>query len=235
LQSFRELGIEIHNAYGLTEAPLVTINQPGANRLGTSGQLLPSTEIRLDEDGEILVRGPQVTSGYFDPDVEPPFRNGWLCSGDLGRLTPEGALIIEGRKKELIATSYGKKIQISRVETLLQQIPQVAEAMVVGEGRPYCAALLWVSDADSADSDSIDQAVLDVNLRLSQPEQVRRWAILSNDLSIEGGDLTANLKLKRQAVTRRYQPVIEALYGGGGIGDQALHLGGAPRDEPVPA
>jgi hypothetical protein len=214
LRAFHELGIEIHNAYGLTEAPLVTLNRLGANRIGTAGTPLPETEVCLAEDGEILVRGPQVTPGYCDEGVEQPFRDGRLLTGDLGHLTPEGSLVIEGRKKEVIATSYGKKIQPAKVEALLREIPGVAEAMLVGDCRPYCVALLW-TDGDPGDEtlrETIGRAVEAANSRLSHPEQVKRWALLANDLSIEGGDLTANLKLKRQAILRRFQQVVEQLY-----------------------
>jgi long-chain acyl-CoA synthetase len=116
LLNFRELGIEIHNAYGLTEAPLVTLNRAGANHIGTVGAPLPRTEVRIAEDGEVLVRGPQITAGYFKEDAASPIRDGWLYTGDLGRLTADGYLVLEGRKKELFKTSYGKYIQPGKVE-----------------------------------------------------------------------------------------------------------------------
>ena len=231
LQNFRELGIEIHNAYGLTEAPLVTLNRLGANRLGTVGEPLPQTEIRVAEDGEVLVRGPQVMAGYFGEqaggETDQPFRDGWLLTGDLGCLSPEGSLVLKGRKKELIKTSYGKYVQPAKVESLLREIPGVAEAMLVGEERPYCVALLWIQgkalDADAGQR--IDRLVGQVNHGLSHPEQVKRWAVLANDLSIEAGDLTANLKLKRQAIARRLEDVLEGLYDGISPSQAVLHIG----------
>ena len=150
LRGFHELGIEVHNAYGLTEAPLVTLNRLGANRIGTVGEPLPETEVRIAEDGEVLVRGPQVTAGYFDEPDASPFRDGWLATGDLGRFTDEGGLVIVGRKKELIKTAYGKYAHPAEVEALLKEIPGVAEAMLVGEGKPFCVALMWVGDARRA-------------------------------------------------------------------------------------
>ena len=235
LQNFRELGIEIHNAYGLTEAPLVTLNRLGANRLGTVGEPLPQTEIRMAEDGEVLVRGPQVMAGYFDEqaggETVQPFRDGWLLTGDLGCLSPEGSLVLKGRKKELFKTSYGKYVQPAKVESLLREIPGVAEAMLVGEERPYCVALLWVQgkvlDADAGQR--IDRLVGQVNHGLSHPEQVKRWAVLANDLSIEAGDLTANLKLKRQAIARRLEDVLEGLYDGISPSQAVLHIGEAGK------
>ena len=213
LRNFRELGIEIHNSYGLTEAPLVTFNRLGRNCLGTVGTPLPGTQVRIAEDGEVLVRGPQISAGYFEKDTPSPVQDGWLHTGDLGHVTDEGYLVLEGRKKELFKTSYGKYIQPAKIESLLRDIPGIAETMLVGEGRPYCVALLWLIDPDHAPtSAAIAQAIENIGHGLSHPEQVKRWAVLRNDLSLERGDLTANLKLKRQAVAVRSQRVIEALY-----------------------
>jgi long-chain acyl-CoA synthetase len=227
LRGFRGLGIEVHNAYGLTEAPLVTLNRLGANRIGAVGQPLPETEIRIAEDGEVLVRGPQVTAGYFDEPDASPFRGGWLATGDLGRFTDEGALVIIGRKKELIKTAYGKYAHPAEVEARLKEIPGVTEAMLVGEGKPFCVALMWIGDGSPGPgaAESTDRAVMAVNTGLSHPEQVKRWALLPNDLSVEGGDLTPNLKLKRQAVARRFQGTVDALYDGCTVTEPVLHIG----------
>jgi long-chain acyl-CoA synthetase len=233
LRAFQGLGIEVHNAYGMTEAPLVTMNRLGANRVGTVGEPLPRTEVRVAEDGEVMVRGPQVTGGYFGEGVEPPFRGGWLLTGDLGYLSEEGSLVLHGRKKELIVTSYGKNVHPLKVEGMLRGIPGIVEAMLVGDCRPYCVALLWVEGdvPDGASADALDRAVLEVNRRLSQPEQVKSWAVLAHDLSIDGGDLTANLKLKREAVAGRLDAVIKALYDRGTMPGDVLHRGGLGRDE----
>jgi long-chain acyl-CoA synthetase len=215
LRGFHELGIEVHNAYGLTEAPLVTMNLPGDNRLGTVGKPLPRTELRIADDGEVMVRGPQVTSGYLEPASAPPFRDGWLLTGDYGYVDDQGSLVLEGRKKELIFTSYAKKINPGKVETLLRAIPGVDEVLVAGDGRPFCVAVLWASGPFTADAvAAIERAIVLAGERLSHPERVKRWAILENDLSIERGDLTANGKLKRLQVAGRLTDVIEALYGG---------------------
>jgi long-chain acyl-CoA synthetase len=235
LQNFRELGIEIHNAYGMTEAPLVTLNRLGANRLGTVGEPLPQTEIRLAEDGEVLVHGPQVMVGYFDEvaggETTQPFQDGWLLTGDLGCFSPEGSLVLKGRKKELFKTSYGKYVQPAKIESLLREIPGVAEAMLVGEERPYCVALLWVQSKvlDTESAQLIDRLVGKVNHDLSHPEQIKRWAVLANDLSVEAGDLTANLKLRRQVVARRLEDVLEGLYDGISPSQAALHIGEAGK------
>jgi hypothetical protein len=123
---------------------------------------------------------------------------------------------LKGRKKELIKTSYGKYVEPAKVESLLREIPGVEEAMLVGEGRPFCVALLWIQ-ANALDVEAgqrIDHMIGQINQGLSHPEQVKRWAVLRNDLSIESGDQTANLKLKRQAIARRLDNILEELYAG---------------------
>ncbi|HSK35168.1 MAG TPA: AMP-binding protein, partial [Actinomycetota bacterium] len=170
LVRLRELGVEVHDAYGLSEAPLVTLNRLGRNRIGTVGEPLPETEVRIAADGEILVRGPQVTTGYVDAGVAQPFRDGWLATGDLGHRTADGFLVIDGRKKELIKTAYGKYLHPARLEALLRELPGVAEAMVVGEGRPYCAALLWTDPPAGPAPAELERAMAALNARLEQPE-----------------------------------------------------------------
>jgi long-chain acyl-CoA synthetase len=218
----------------MTEAPLVTLNRLGSNHLGTVGDPLPQTEIRIADDGEVLVRGPQVMAGYFGAQVGgaipvQPFQDGWLLTGDLGYLSPDGSLVLTGRKKELFKTSYGKYVQPAKVESLLREIPGVAEAMLVGEERPYCVALLWAQGLtlDVDVGQTIDRLVGQVNRGLSHPEQVKRWAVLANDLSVDAGDLTANLKLRRQVVAQRLDNVVASLYDGMSPTHAVLHMGEA--------
>jgi long-chain acyl-CoA synthetase len=212
LQHFHELGVEVHDAYGLTEAPLLTLNRSGGNRIGTSGQPLPGTTVRISEDGEILARGPQVTLGYADRGATQPFRHGWLATGDLGHMD-DGNLVIDGRKKELLKTSYGKYLNPTKIEARILAIPGVTNAMVVGEGRPFCAALLWVDGAPTdARRDAVARAMAEIDRSLSHPEQVKRWAVLPDDLSIGAGDLTPNLKLRRERIAARFAGVIDGLY-----------------------
>jgi long-chain acyl-CoA synthetase len=212
LGRLRDLGVEVHDAYGLTEAPLVTLNRYGRNRIGTVGEPLPETSVRVAADGEVLVRGPQVTPGYVDAGMDQPFRDGWLATGDLGHLTADGFLVIDGRRKELLKTAYGKYLHPAKVEAMLRALPGVAEAMVVGEGRPYCAALLWTEEPDGAAPAGLEEAMAALNAHLEQPEQVRRWVVLPYDLTVEGGELTTNLKLRRTVVAARLGDVIASLY-----------------------
>ena len=210
IQDYHDLGIEVHNAYGLTEAPLVTINHRGANYIGTVGKPLPETQIKIAKDAEVLVKGPQITPGYYEADLDPPIKGGWLFTGDLGYLTPKGSLVITGRKKELIINSYGKSIDPLRIEALLRDAPGVAEVMLVGEGKPFLSALLWVDENYNANE--IAKTIREVNYGLSRPEQIKKWALLLNDLSIDRGDLTANMKLKREIIFKRYQDLIDSIY-----------------------
>ena len=212
LKSYQELGIEIHNAYGLTEAPLVTINKLGFNRIGTVGEPLPNTEVQIEDDGEVTVRGPQVTSGYFNDNNRNDllFHDDWLLTGDYGKITSEGSLVITGRKKELIVNSYGKSISPLKIEEKLKHKKGITEVMVVGDEKPYCIALIWVED--ELNPNEIANDIKDLNSKLSHPEKIKRWAILINDLSIENGDLTANHKLKRSNILKRLEDLIHLIY-----------------------
>jgi long-chain acyl-CoA synthetase len=207
----------------------VTVNRVDRNRIGTVGEPLPDTEVQIAEDGEVLVRGPQVTRGYAD-DTEQPFRDGWLRTGDLGRLTDDGALSIEGRKKDLLKTSYGKYVRASRIEARLREIPGVDEALVVAEGRPFCAALLWVDEAsrDAASQAVLDAAVVELNRDLPHPEQLKRWAVLKGSLSVASGELTPNLKLRRPVILRRFAQEVDTLYEDVSPRTE-FHVGVAPR------
>lgn len=224
LRSYHDLGIEVYNAYGLTEAPLLTINRLGANRIGTVGEPLPSTRVEIASDGEVKVQGPQVMSGYFNQldGSGYPFKDGWLLTGDFGYLTSEGSLVITGRKKDLLVNSYGKTINPLKIESMLRDIPGISEALLIGEGKPYCSALLWFDD-ESVNIKLIKTAIKAINHRVSRPEKIRKWVALKNDLSIESGDLTANLKLKRRNIINRYRKVIEYIYENGEHPEVILH------------
>jgi len=232
LEKYRELGVEIYNAYGMTEAPLVTLNRVGRNRIGTVGEPMPLTQIKISEEGEIMVKGPQVTAGYFDKTLQSPFKDGWLMTGDIGSITKEGSLTILGRKKELIKTSYGKCIYTGKIEGMMQEIIGVSEAMLVGESKPYCSALIWVPKDQWGEktSKTIDNSIEAMNRRLSNPEKIKRWAVLPNDLSIEGGDLTPNLKLRNGVVAQRFSKVIDSLYGAT-VPKGEIHIGGVETKE----
>ncbi len=209
LLNLRELGIEVHNAYGQTEAPLITINRFGENVIPSIGTPLPETRVTTTEDGELVVNGPQVCLGYYGLETET-IKNGVLRSGDLGSIDEYGHVYLIGRKKEMIVTSYGKNINISKIEERLKNIPGISEAVLIGEGRPYCTALLWTEEG--ADMSGLDVQIAKMNKNLSHPETIRKWRIIDKPLTIQNGELTPNLKVRRNVVQEHFHGFIEKMY-----------------------
>ena len=221
LFSFRDLGIEVHDAYGLTEAPLVTINRLGRNHIGSVGQPLPKTKLKIADDGELLVKGPQVMQGYHNKEKTNGFVKGWLATGDLGKLDNNGNLVIYGRKKQVIATSYGKMISPFKIESMLKGLDVVDEVLLIGEEKPFVSALIWSAQSEKNldNIKLIEKGIVEINNNLSRAEKVRVWVVLRNDLSIEKGDLTANFKLKRYNIYSRFSRIIDSLYSSQDISD----------------
>lgn len=209
LSGLRALGIEVYNAYGQTEAPLITINHRGDNVIPSVGTPLPDTRVTVQEDGELIVEGPQVCLGYYGLETEA-IRDGILRTGDLGSIDESGHVFLTGRKKEMIITSYGKNINSARIEALLKSIPGISEAVLIGENRPYCTALLWAGGTVSPAA--LSAAIKKMNRGLSHPEQVRKWTLLKTPLRIQKGELTPNLKVRRSAVEEHYRSAIEKMY-----------------------
>jgi len=212
LKDFQNLGIEIHNAYGLSEAPLVAMNQLEKNIIGTVGTPLLNTELRIDLNGEILIRGPQVMRGYLNQEEVQPFKNGWLSTGDVGEITPEGYLKILGRKKNLIITSYGKKIPIEQIEASLKTIETVKEAVVIGNNQPYCSAILWIDEQKGNQKAQIEKAIGKLNKELEHPAQIKGYVLLTNDPFPEQKNAETQLKTKRQDLLKQTEKIIEVIY-----------------------
>lgn len=207
MRRFRDLGIEIHNAYGQTEAPLITINRLGDNVIPSIGTPLPDTIVHTSDDGELLVEGPQVAMGYYNLPSDT-FRDGILHTGDLGEIDSHDHICIRGRKKDMLITSYGKNINCSKIEQRLTDISVVTNAVLIGEQRPYCCALLWTE----GDTTHLQQEIDKMNATLSHPEQVKRWCIIHKALSIANGELTPNLKVRRNVVIEHFRKEVDALY-----------------------
>lgn len=207
LLQFRSLGIEVHNAYGQTEAPLITINRLGDNVIPTIGTSLPETTVTTGNDGELIVKGPQVTQGYYGLETET-VGNGVLYTGDLGAIGENGHITLIGRKKDIIVTAYGKNISIPKIEEKLKDIPGVSEAVLIGEKRAYCTALLWLDK----DIPNLGLMIDEVNTKLSHPEQIRKYKVIDKPLSIQAEELTPNLKVKRGNVEAHYANEIEEMY-----------------------
>ena len=231
------LGIKVFDVYGMTETcGAITANGPGGFRLGTVGRATPGMEVRLDVDGEVLVRGPVNTPGYFRQDDATRAlidEEGWVHTGDIGTLDDDGFFSIVDRKKELIITSAGKNISPSNIESFLKESPIVGHAMAVGDGRPYVVAVLTLDGeiaplvaqkmgveftdlADLAQKPEIRamaQAAVDAaNERLSRPEQVKAFELLPMEWTAESEELTPTLKLKRRVVNTKYSDVLDRLY-----------------------
>jgi len=237
LEFFLSLGITVHEVYGMSECTgPATISTPSKWATGKAGFAMPGCEVRLADDGEILVRGRNVCKGYFkNPDATAAAidGDGWLHTGDVGTFDDRGLLQITDRKKDLIITAGGENVAPQVIEGLLRAIPVVAQAVVVGDGKKYLAALLTLDpdriarDAEAAASPARDaaaaancarfrahlQAQIDgVNARLAQVQTIKRWTILPAELSIEGGELTPTMKIKRKVVADKYGAEIAALY-----------------------
>jgi long-subunit acyl-CoA synthetase (AMP-forming) len=237
LEFFQSLGLPIMEAYGMSECSgPATMALPERYRLGWAGYAIPGTELALGADGEVLIRGPHVFKGYYKNDEatrEAMDESGWLHSGDVGEIDAEGYLRITDRKKELIITAGGKNIAPQHVEGQLKQIPAVSQAVAVGDRRPYLVALLTLdparlpTEAAAAGSAarSVGEAIADpgfraylerqvtaVNARLARYETVRKFALLPRELTVEDGELTPTLKLKRRVIHERHRDAIESLY-----------------------
>ena len=230
-------GMEIYEGYGLTESTAAaTVTPPLKPRLGTVGWPLPGTKVRIAADGEILLAGGQVFRGYWDPSgggVIPAHTDGWFPTGDIGRLDDEGYLTITGRKKEILITAGGKNMAPAPLENWLRAHPLISQVMVVGDGRPYIAALItldlegvshWrrmigkhpVPAELLVDDDELrailQRAVDEANKLVSRPESIRRFVILPRDFTEQGGHLTPSMKLRREAVMRDFSAEVEGLY-----------------------
>ncbi|GGQ18678.1 AMP-dependent synthetase/ligase [Streptomyces roseolilacinus] len=233
---FAGAGVTVYEGYGLTETTsAATANPPERTRYGTVGQPVPGTSVRIAEDGEVWLRGPHVFSGYLnDPAAgEAVLRDGWLATGDLGSLDEDGYLTITGRKKEILVTTSGKSVSPLALEDRVRSHPLVAQCVVVGNNRPYIAALItldqeavdhWLAMQgratlqtaelvrDPALEREIRRAVVAANTLVSHAESIRTFRILAHPFSEEHGLLTPSLKLKRRAIETVYAAEVEALY-----------------------
>ena len=235
---FTALGVRILQGYGQTEsAPCISCNPPGRNRIETVGPPLEGVELRIADDGEIAVRGELVMQGYWNnPDATAAaIKDGWLHTGDIGEIGPDGYLRITDRKKDIIVNSGGDNVSPQRVEGFLTLQPEIAQAMVYGDRRPHLVALIvpdaefakrWAQENGEAGKEldalidipafrsAIGAAVDRVNDDLSVIEKVRRFRVTADPFTIENGMMTPTLKIRRHVIRQRYEASLEALYGG---------------------
>jgi long-chain acyl-CoA synthetase len=237
--AFWAADIPILQGFGMTETCIVSANRPDNNKTGSVGLVFPGIDVRIAADGEILVRGPNVMRGYYNhPEVaEAVMKDGWFETGDVGHMDAEGHLYITDRKKDLFKLSNGKYVAPQLVESLIKQSELVNQVVVIGAGRKQAAALIvpeWeaLASAVTAAGESrpktreewsrhpasvkiVQQEVAQLTRTLADYERVRRVALLAEEFSIDSGEMTPTLKIKRRVVDEKYGQLIEELYGGG--------------------
>jgi long-chain acyl-CoA synthetase len=225
IEFFHSLDVLVLEGYGLTECTTAaTVNRPTEFRFGTVGRALPGVDLRIAEDGEVLIRTETIFQGYYK-DVEATKEvlpgDGWLRSGDVGEIDADGFLRITDRKKDILVTAGGKNVAPQNLENALKAHAIVSQALVVGDRRPYVAALITLSeDAPQAGAhDQVRRAVDEVNEELSRYEQIRRFVVLPRDFTAEEDEVTPTLKLKRRVCQEHFATEIESLY------DHAPELG----------
>lgn len=232
LEFFSGLDITVLEVYGQSEDTGPTsFNRPGKTKFGTVGPIIPGVTVKIADDGEILVKGPNVFLGYYkEPEATAEtLKDGWLYSGDLGAIDPDGFLSITGRKKEIIITSGGKNITPANIEGAIKNHPLVSEAVVIGDRRKYLTALVTLDpDAakkfcqdngiseephkSSAVKADVQKAIDQVNTTLAKVETIKKFTILPRSFTVETGELTPSLKVKRRVVAKNFADEIEAMY-----------------------
>jgi long-chain acyl-CoA synthetase len=234
---FWSVGLPVYQGYGLTEtSPVVTANTPKANKVGTVGRPVVDVQVRIAEDGEILVKGPCVMQGYYRKPEETRAAvtpEGWFFTGDIGRLDEDGYLVITDRKKELLKTAGGKFVAPAPIENMLKTSPYISNAIVVGDKRKFVSVLI-VANIPSIETaarevghvlpnpaqllndpwmrDLLSSEIERLTASLAQYEKPKRFAILEKDFSFASGELTYTMKLKRRVIDEHYQDVIARLY-----------------------
>ena len=231
---FEQLGFMICEGYGLTETSAASfVNIPGKVRIGTVGPAVPGTQVRIAEDGEILIKGPGIMKGYYrNPEATAEvLKDGWLATGDIGELDPEGRLKITDRKKDIIVTAGGKNVAPQNLENDLKTDNLISQVMVHGDKRKFLSALITLNDENARKWATengvppgaalhqdprviarIQRAVDSLNARQASYSTIKKFAIVSKDFTVESGELTPTLKVKRKHVTQKYKDVLDAFY-----------------------
>jgi long-chain acyl-CoA synthetase len=220
LEFFYACGVPVMEGYGMTETSTVATGQtPEDFRFGSIGKPLPGIELKIAEDGEILLRGDNIFQGYYKNEKasDEALEGGWLHTGDLGRVDDDGFVYISGRKKDIIITAGGKNITPANLENGIKQNKYVSQCVVVGDRRPYLVALVTLDPEVAADEtqeirDSIQETIDEVNSKVGPVEQIKYFKVLPHDLSQETGELTPTMKVKRNVVHEKYAADIDSLY-----------------------
>src|SRR5918999_769157 len=236
LEFFYACGVPVMEGYGMTEtATVATVNKADDFRFGSVGKALTGVEVKIAEDGEVLIKGPNIFHGYYKNDeaTDEALEGEWLHTGDLGRLDEDGFLFITGRKKDIIITAGGKNITPANLENGLKQNQYISQAVVYGDRRPYLTAIItldpeaiagWAAEHDLGTTDMkelcgrpevrelVRKVVDEVNSKVARVEQIKRFEILDHDLSQETGELTPTLKVKRNVVHEKFADVVDRIY-----------------------
>jgi long-chain acyl-CoA synthetase len=246
---FRSIGLIVLEGYGLTEttAPAM-IGRPSDAKIGKVGRVLPGCAVKITDDGEILLKGSNVLTGYWkNPEATAAAMDGeWFKTGDIGSLDDEGFISIVGRKKELIITAGGKNVAPTALEDPLRASPIISQAVVIGDQRPFVSVLIsldpemlpaWLDNngqpkdltlAQAAQNPRIlaevQKSIDDVNATVSNAEAIKKFAVIESELTEESGHLTPSLKIKREIVTRDFAPIIDEIYGGAPTTSEAVKL-----------
>ena len=213
---YEAVGMPLMEGYGLTEGGVVSVNPPGRVKPGSIGPLLPGVEVRIAEDGELMIHGSIVFDGYYkDPEATASvLRDGWLATGDIASCDNEGYYYITGRKKEVIVASNGKKIYPARIEGLFKREPLISHVLLIGDKLPFITALITVTGEVDAAAAAVARAVKEVNQQLPSFEQIRKFKILERDFSIENGELTPTMKLRKSRIIENHRALVHELYAG---------------------
>jgi long-chain acyl-CoA synthetase len=232
------VGLNVVEAYGMTESSaLITANRPWENRLGSVGKAIPKTEMKTAGDGEVLTRGPHVSQGYYKNEMatrKTIDENGWLHTGDMGKIDEDGFLWITDRKKDILITAAGKNVAPQNIENLMKTSKYVSQFMVFGDRRKYLVGLLTLDEDEVTKyardrqliysdlkelsqlleiNDLISSEVLRLNGKLASYETIKMFRILEEELSQDDDEVTPTLKVKRNVIEKRYGHLIEEMYG----------------------
>ena len=252
LSLFQDLGIPLFEGYGMTEnAAGASLNFVGKNKIGSVGPAFPGTELKIAEDGEVLIKGQHVMKGYYNNDkaTSETIKDGWLYTGDVGKIDSDGFLFITGRKKEIYVSSAGKNIAPLVIEETMKSIPIISQCFLVGDARKYCSALFTLdvgailrdnigldsniipkdptqqilmlkenghelsdfTESDEVRSDIQTQVDL-LNQKFSNPEQLKKFSVLPRDFTIDDGELTPTLKIRRKQINENWSDIIDSMY-----------------------
>ena len=252
LSLFQDLGIPLFEGYGMTEnAAGASLNFVGKNKIGSVGPAFPGTELKIAEDGEVLIKGQHVMKGYYNDDkaTSETIKDGWLHTGDVGKIDSDGFLFITGRKKEIYVSSAGKNIAPLVIEETMKSIPIISQCFLVGDARKYCSALFTLdvgailrdnigldsniipkdptqqilmlkenghelsdfTESDEVRSDIQTQVDL-LNQKFSNPEQLKKFSVLPRDFTIDDGELTPTLKIRRKQINENWSNIVSSMY-----------------------